>query len=216
MIVYLILNTIQGLICGTFGIIFAIIVTSFFIPEMLQKGSIDLLVGTTIVEVGVHVPEATVMVIEHPECFGLAQLHQLRGRVGRGTEEGHCFLMLSDNLPERVLSRIKCLADNQDGFKIAQQDFELRGYGELTGTRQTGIGELDDVEHVTDPVFGLQIPKTCPNVPDETMLPWLGWADKAEYDKAAKKLAHMFTDAFKKYEGHVNEAVLAAARPGIC
>ncbi len=113
-----------------------------------HKGLIDLLVGTTVIEVGVHVSNATVMVIEHPERFGLAQLHQLRGRVGRGTEEGVCILMLSDNLSEAALSRLRILAESHDGFEIAQRDLELRGHGELTGIRQSGIGELEISEMV--------------------------------------------------------------------
>ncbi|MFC1819512.1 ATP-dependent DNA helicase RecG [Thermodesulfobacteriota bacterium] len=107
-----------------------------------HKGLIDLLVGTTVIEVGVHVPNATVMVIEHPERFGLAQLHQLRGRVGRGTEGGVC-MMMSDKLTKGAVSRLKVLADSFDGFEIAQKDLELRGHGEFTGIRQSGIGELD-------------------------------------------------------------------------
>jgi ATP-dependent DNA helicase RecG len=111
-----------------------------------RKGLIHLLVGTTVIEVGVHVPRATVMVIEHPERFGLAQLHQLRGRVGRGKERGLCLLMASNNLPERSRSRLKILAENHDGFEIAKKDLELRGHGEWTGTRQAGVGELDLTE----------------------------------------------------------------------
>jgi ATP-dependent DNA helicase RecG len=115
-----------------------------------RKGMIDLLVGTTVIEVGVHVPKATVMVIEHPERFGLAQLHQLRGRVGRGTEGGLCLLMAGKALPERALSRLKILVENHDGFEIAQKDLALRGQGELTGTRQAGMGELDPSEIIKE------------------------------------------------------------------
>jgi ATP-dependent DNA helicase RecG len=107
------------------------------------KGSIDILVATTVVEVGVHVPNATMMVIEHPERFGLAQLHQLRGRVGRGTDQGLCAMIMSDKLAENSEARLKCLVETNDGFEIAQRDLELRGHGELTGLRQSGIGELD-------------------------------------------------------------------------
>jgi len=113
------------------------------VMEDFRKGRIDLLVGTTVLEVGIHVPNATVMVIEHPERFGLAQLHQLRGRVGRGKEEGTCFLVVSRNLPERVLSRLKIIEQSSDGFYIARKDMELRGPGNLTGLQQAGIGELD-------------------------------------------------------------------------
>ena len=110
----------------------------------------DLLVGTTVIEVGVDVPKATVMVIEHPERFGLAQLHQLRGRVGRGKERGHCFLILPENLSQETISRLQILVDNHDGFKIAQKDLELRGQGELAGVRQAGMGELDYTDIVKD------------------------------------------------------------------
>ena len=100
--------------------------------ERFRVGEADILVSTTVIEVGVNVPNATVMVIENAERFGLAQLHQLRGRVGRGAHESWCFLMAEPN------TRLKFLASTTDGFKIAQKDMELRGPGELFGTRQSG------------------------------------------------------------------------------
>ncbi|MBQ8109908.1 MAG: ATP-dependent DNA helicase RecG [Clostridia bacterium] len=100
--------------------------------ERFRAGEADVLVSTTVIEVGVNVPNATVMVIENAERFGLAQLHQLRGRVGRGSHESWCFLMAEPN------PRLKFLASTTDGFKIAQKDMELRGPGELFGTRQSG------------------------------------------------------------------------------
>ena len=100
--------------------------------ERFRKGEADVLVSTTVIEVGVNVPNATVMVIENAERFGLAQLHQLRGRVGRGAHESWCFLMSEPN------ARLKFLSSTTDGFKIAQKDMELRGPGELFGTRQSG------------------------------------------------------------------------------
>ena len=100
--------------------------------EKFRKGECDLLVSTTVIEVGVNVPNATVMVIENAERFGLAQLHQLRGRVGRGSETSWCFLMAEPN------ERLKFLAGTPDGFKIAQKDMELRGPGDIFGTRQSG------------------------------------------------------------------------------
>jgi ATP-dependent DNA helicase RecG len=108
-----------------------------------RLGELDLLVATTVIEVGVHVPNATVMVIEHPERFGLAQLHQLRGRVGRGRVQGTCCLVRSPGLSERGLARMKALVEISDGFRIAEQDLLMRGQGELTGLRQAGSGELD-------------------------------------------------------------------------
>ena len=100
--------------------------------ERFRAGEVDVLVSTTVIEVGVNVPNATVMVIENAERFGLAQLHQLRGRVGRGAHESWCFLMAEPN------PRLKFLASTTDGFRIAQKDMELRGPGELFGTRQSG------------------------------------------------------------------------------
>ncbi|MFC1824327.1 ATP-dependent DNA helicase RecG [Thermodesulfobacteriota bacterium] len=111
-----------------------------------RNGRIDLLVGTTVIEVGVHVPRTTVMVVEHPERFGLAQLHQLRGRVGRGSEQGLCLLMVSDDIAEEALDRLLILEQNHDGFEIARMDMELRGSGEIAGMRQTGFGELNYAE----------------------------------------------------------------------
>jgi ATP-dependent DNA helicase RecG len=101
-------------------------------------GRIRLLVATTVVEVGVDVPEATVMVIEHAERFGLAQLHQLRGRVGRGAEDSFCLLLHEDGLTPVAQARLTLLRDTQDGFEIADADFRLRGHGDVTGTKQPG------------------------------------------------------------------------------
>jgi ATP-dependent DNA helicase RecG len=116
-----------------------------------RSGKIHALVGTTVVEVGVHVPAATVMIIEHPERFGLAQLHQLRGRVGRGSERGVCVLMLSAPLSDRAMSRLQIMTEIHDGFEIARKDLEQRGQGELIGMRQAGLGELDLSEMMREP-----------------------------------------------------------------
>jgi ATP-dependent DNA helicase RecG len=113
------------------------------VMEEFRTGSIDLLVGTTVVEVGVHAPGATVMVVEHPERFGLTQLHQLRGRVGRGSEGGICILMRSGGLSDKSLQRLELFLESCDGFEIAEKDLEMRGQGELMGMRQAGAGELD-------------------------------------------------------------------------
>jgi ATP-dependent DNA helicase RecG len=113
-------------------------------------GRIRLLVATTVIEVGVDVPEASVMVIEHAERFGLAQLHQLRGRIGRGSEASFCLLLHDDALSEIARRRLKLLRDTDDGFRIADEDFRLRGGGDLLGTRQSGAPGwrlADPVEH---------------------------------------------------------------------
>jgi ATP-dependent DNA helicase RecG len=114
-------------------------------------GRIRVLVGTTVVEVGVHVPYATVIIIEHPERFGLSQLHQLRGRVGRGSERGFCLLMVSEGLSEKALSRLQIMTKSRDGHEIARKDLEERGHGELIGMRQAGLGELDLLEMIREP-----------------------------------------------------------------
>ena len=99
----------------------------------------DILVATTVVEVGVDVPAATIMIVEHAERFGLAQLHQLRGRVGRGEKPGTCLLLYAAPLGETARSRIAILRETDDGFRIAEEDLRLRGAGELLGTRQSGM-----------------------------------------------------------------------------
>ncbi|KAF1854462.1 hypothetical protein Lal_00008694, partial [Lupinus albus] len=103
-----------------------------------KSGEIRLLVATTVVEVGVDVPDATIMVIEHAERFGLAQLHQLRGRVGRGAEASTCILLYKGPLSETGRARLSILRESEDGFLIAEEDLKLRGEGELLGTRQSG------------------------------------------------------------------------------
>ncbi|MBI3803321.1 MAG: ATP-dependent DNA helicase RecG [Nitrospirae bacterium] len=107
-----------------------------------KEKRIDLLVATTVVEVGIDIPNATVMLIEHAERFGLAQLHQLRGRVGRGTDQSFCFLAAEYPLSAEAKRRLEAMARNADGFKIAEIDLEIRGPGEFFGTRQSGIPEL--------------------------------------------------------------------------
>ena len=107
--------------------------------EAFQKGETRILVATTVIEVGVDVPEATIMVIEHAERFGLAQLHQLRGRVGRGSGESSCLLLYKGPLGEAAGARLTTLRQTEDGFRIAEEDLRLRGEGEILGLRQSGL-----------------------------------------------------------------------------
>ena len=109
------------------------------VMRMFQKGELQILVATTVIEVGVDVPNATVMVIEHAERFGLAQLHQLRGRIGRGAAKSYCILMTGGKITEEGQRRLDAMVQNNDGFKIAELDLELRGPGEFFGTRQAGL-----------------------------------------------------------------------------
>jgi ATP-dependent DNA helicase RecG len=102
-------------------------------------GETRLLVATTVIEVGVNVPEATVMVIEHAERFGLAQLHQLRGRIGRGSGHSTCLLLYRGPLGETAKARLKIMRETEDGFRIAEEDLRLRGEGDVLGTRQSGM-----------------------------------------------------------------------------
>ena len=115
-----------------------------------KKGETDILVATTVIEVGVDVPNASVMVIENAERFGLSQLHQLRGRVGRGAEQSFCILMTGDKLGEDARTRLSTMVDTNDGFRIAEVDLRLRGPGDLMGTQQSGIPELHLADLVED------------------------------------------------------------------
>ena len=107
-----------------------------------KAGKIQLLVATTVIEVGVDVPNATLMVIENAERMGLAQLHQLRGRVGRGAAASTCVLLYRAPLSQLARERLKVIRETNDGFEIARRDLELRGPGELLGTRQTGLAQM--------------------------------------------------------------------------
>jgi ATP-dependent DNA helicase RecG len=107
-----------------------------------QRGAIKVLVATTVIEVGVDVPNATLMILEHADRFGLAQLHQLRGRVGRGDQHSVCLLLRGNTLNETARARLSLLRETNDGFRIAEEDLRLRGAGEILGTRQSGEAQF--------------------------------------------------------------------------
>jgi ATP-dependent DNA helicase RecG len=120
------------------------------VMQAFAAGQIHILVSTTVVEVGVDVPNASVMVVEHAERFGLSQLHQLRGRVGRGPGESHCFLLYQSPWTDEARDRLRALATTTDGFAIAEKDLELRGPGDFFGTRQSGLPKLRTGDVVRD------------------------------------------------------------------
>ena len=119
------------------------------VMQAFKAGEIDVLVATTVIEVGIDVPNASVMLVEHAERFGLAQLHQLRGRVGRGAARSYCILLVSDAVSEEAKQRLDAMAETQDGFRLAEVDLEIRGPGEFFGTRQSGLPEFRTAGLVT-------------------------------------------------------------------
>jgi ATP-dependent DNA helicase RecG len=120
------------------------------VMQAFKQGELHLLIATTVIEVGVDVPNASLMIIENPERLGLAQLHQLRGRVGRGAVASHCVLLYKAPLSKTAQKRLQVLRDSNDGFVIAQKDLEIRGPGELLGTRQTGAAEFKVADLLRD------------------------------------------------------------------
>lgn len=120
------------------------------VMRRFQRGEIDVLIATTVIEVGVDVPNASVIVIEHAERFGLAQMHQLRGRVGRGAAKSYCILMTSGHVSEQAEARLNAMVSTQNGFELAELDLEQRGPGEFFGTRQAGMPEFRVANLVRD------------------------------------------------------------------
>ena len=118
--------------------------------KKFNNREIDILVSTTVIEVGIDFPNANVIIIENANKYGLSQLHQLRGRVGRGNKEASCILMFKSNLSENARKRITILKNNNDGFKIAEEDLKIRGYGDILGFKQSGIKKFnlaDPIQH---------------------------------------------------------------------
>ena len=147
-----------------------------------KAGELDLLVATTVIEVGVDVPNASLMIIENPERLGLSQLHQLRGRVGRGSTESFCVLLYHPPLSKSSRQRLAVMRETTDGFRIAEKDLEIRGPGEVLGTRQTGLAQMKiaDLERDADLLERVTaMAQTLQGSPDVTAVlvrRWLGEA----------------------------------------
>jgi len=150
------------------------------VMQAFKSGGLDLLVATTVIEVGVDVPNASLMIIENAERLGLAQLHQLRGRVGRGSRASHCVLMYRPPLGQLARERLGIMRESNDGFAIAQKDLELRGPGEVLGTRQTGEVQFRIADLVRDQALIPQVQALAEDLlPDEVLVQaliqrWLG------------------------------------------
>lgn len=134
-----------------------------------KNGSINLLVSTTVIEVGVDVPNAVIMMVENAERFGLSQLHQLRGRVGRGRFESHCILV-SDSRNEATVERLKTMCRTTDGFKLAEQDLRLRGPGDFFGSRQHGLPTLKIADMLTDMAVLTKAQETARKITEQNAL----------------------------------------------
>ena len=132
--------------------------------QRFVKGETQIMVSTTVIEVGVDVPNASVMVIESAEKFGLPQLHQLRGRVGRGSEKSFCILLTGSKVSNEAKQRLKIMCDTNDGFKIAEKDLELRGPGDIEGTKQSGILDFKLANIVNDKSLLEEVKKVAEKV----------------------------------------------------
>src|SRR5687768_2441077 len=130
-----------------------------------RDAEIDVLVATTVIEVGIDVPNATVMLIEHPERFGLSQLHQLRGRVGRGADEAYCILL--GDVGDEARQRLEIFAGTEDGFEIARADLTLRGMGDLFGQRQSGVPTFRVADPLRDEELNLLAQQVASDVLDQ-------------------------------------------------
>jgi ATP-dependent DNA helicase RecG len=159
------------------------------VMQAFVLGEIQILVATTVIEVGVDVPNASLMVIEHAERFGYSQLHQLRGRVGRGSAQSICILLYSSQLSIAAKERLQTLRETQDGFIIAEKDLALRGPGELLGSRQSGDGMLRfvDLQNEHDLIektkeLSVQLLNQYPEISQKHLERWLG--HRADFLKA--------------------------------
>jgi ATP-dependent DNA helicase RecG len=160
------------------------------VMKAFAAGELRILVSTTVVEVGIDVPNATVMVVEHAERFGLSQLHQLRGRVGRGPHQSFCFLLYQSPLSEDARARLKAMTDTADGFEIAERDLSLRGPGDFFGTRQAGVPTFRLIDLVRD--------RELLEVARKEAAQWFEVAAPAP--QAVERLLHAWEERFKLIE----------------
>ena len=157
--------------------------------DRFARGELHVLVATTVIEVGVDVPNASLMVIEHAERFGLSQLHQLRGRVGRGAVASVCVLLYASPLSDTGKQRLRAMAETTDGFEISRRDLDIRGPGEFMGARQSGAALLRFADLAEDQALLAQVQQAAqlllkqhPEAAQRHIHRWLG--QKAEYLKA--------------------------------
>ncbi len=150
------------------------------VMEAFKHGDVDILFSTTVIEVGVDVPNANIMVIENAERFGLSQLHQLRGRIGRGTEQSYCFLVVRSLKGEQAFRRVKIMEETTDGFRISEEDLKIRGPGEFLGTRQSGMPDFRVADLFRDRELVDQARRDAIHIVNEGRLDWL---DRNQWDR---------------------------------
>ena len=160
-------------------------------PKAFINNKIQVLVSTTVIEVGVDVPNASIMIVEHAERFGLSQLHQLRGRIGRGSRQSYCILIYGEQVSKEAQFRLRTMAQTSDGFAIAEADLELRGPGDFLGTKQSGLPEFKVADIVEDQWI-LEQAKTAA---------WMIYEqDPALQNSAHAELRNVFVPYFKERE----------------